>query len=144
MTDYFQEMGWRPLGEGEQPDHLLHFARLLRDFNMFEELNGQKLPPPASKEVVENLPNHTISEDGTQCPVCLKPHEKGEEGKKLPCNHVYHVDCIIPWLKKTNSCPLCRFELKTDDEDYEAYRKEKIRAKQREAELELLHDSMFS
>jgi hypothetical protein len=40
--------------------------------------------------------------------------------------------------------PLCRFELETDDEDYEAFRKEKLRAKEREADLEILHNSMFS
>lgn len=58
MADYFDEMGWRPLGEGEQPDHLLHLARLLRDYNMFEELGQpRQLPPPASKEIVEGLLN---------------------------------------------------------------------------------------
>lgn len=58
MADYFDEMGWRPLGEGEQPNHLLHMARLLRDYNMFEELGEtNRLPPPASKEIVEGLPN---------------------------------------------------------------------------------------
>ncbi|XP_019872957.1 E3 ubiquitin-protein ligase RNF181 [Aethina tumida] len=144
MADYFQEMSWTPLGEGERPDNYLHFVRLLRDFNMFNELLGGKLPPPASKEVVDNLPTQEISETGTQCPVCLKEHEKGEVARKMPCNHVYHSECILPWLQKTNSCPLCRYELKTDDEDYEAYRKEKLRAKEREADIETLHNSMFS
>jgi hypothetical protein len=39
---------------------------------------------------------------------------------------------------------LCRHELPTDDEEYEMYKKEKLRAKQREEELETLHNSMFS
>lgn len=45
---------------------------------------------------------------------------------------------------QTNSCPLCRHELPTDDENYENYRKEKKRAIEREKDLETLHDSMFS
>lgn len=32
----------------------------------------------------------------------------------------------------------------TDDEDYEMYKKEKIRAKAREDDLKTLHGSMFS
>ncbi|KAJ8960522.1 hypothetical protein NQ318_013808 [Aromia moschata] len=77
MADYFSEMGWTPLGEGET----LITSRLFRDYNMFEDLNalnGEKLPPPASKSVVEALPSESISKEGTQCPVCLKNHAKGE------------------------------------------------------------------
>ncbi|CAG9815848.1 unnamed protein product [Phaedon cochleariae] len=147
MADYFSEMGWTPLGEGETPNHFLHLARLFRDYNMFEELNvlnGEKLPPPASARVVEEIPNESVTSDGLQCPVCLKEHAKGESAKKLPCGHLYHSECIMPWLHKTNSCPLCRYELPTDDEDYEALRKEKKRAKEREADIENLHNSMFS
>nr|CAH7718332.1 unnamed protein product [Callosobruchus chinensis] len=147
MTDYFNEMGWTPLADGETPNHFLHLARLFRDYNMFEELNvlnGEKLPPPASRSVVEALPNEKIVEQGLQCPVCLKDHVQGELAKKMPCKHLYHDQCLMPWLAKTNSCPLCRHELPTDDEDYEAWKKEKKRAKEREADIEQLHGSMFS
>lgn len=65
MADYFEEMGWRPLNDGETPNHFLHFARLLRDFGMFEELgDDKKLPPPASKEFVKNLKRETMRSGG--------------------------------------------------------------------------------
>ncbi|XP_055315720.1 E3 ubiquitin-protein ligase RNF181 [Sitodiplosis mosellana] len=65
--------------------------------------------------------------------------------KVMPCSrsHAFHSECILPWLEKTNSCPLCRHELKTDDPDYERQRAERARAKQREQDLETLHNSMF-
>lgn len=65
MSDYFEEMGWQPLGPGETPNNFIHLARLLRDFSMFEELGETvRLAPAASKEVVENLPKITVDKGG--------------------------------------------------------------------------------
>lgn len=55
----------------------------------------------------------------------------------------YRFGIELVWLQ-TNSCPLCRFELPTDDEDYEEERKEKKRASEREVDIDNLHNSMFS
>ncbi|XP_057508869.1 E3 ubiquitin-protein ligase RING1-like [Actinidia eriantha] len=83
--------------------------------------------PPASKSAVENLPSVTVddgllSSDLAQCAVCKDDFERGMEVKQMPCKHVYHSDCIVPWLELHNSCPVCRYELPTDDPDYESTR----------------------
>lgn len=80
--------------------------------------------PPASKSAVEALPFIKISKellasDSSQCAVCKDTFELGEEAKQMPCKHIYHSDCILPWLELHNSCPVCRYELPTDDPDYE-------------------------
>ncbi|KVI07460.1 Zinc finger, RING/FYVE/PHD-type [Cynara cardunculus var. scolymus] len=80
--------------------------------------------PPASKSAVQNLPNIKITNellesDYSDCAVCKDSFELDEEAKQLPCKHIYHQDCIIPWLELHNSCPVCRYELPTDDPDYE-------------------------
>ncbi|KAK4426982.1 E3 ubiquitin-protein ligase RING1 [Sesamum alatum] len=80
--------------------------------------------PPASKSAVEGLPNIRITEemlpsDSSQCAVCKDSFELNEEAKQMPCKHIYHKDCILPWLELHNSCPVCRYELPTDDPDYE-------------------------
>ncbi|XP_020211180.1 E3 ubiquitin-protein ligase RING1-like [Cajanus cajan] len=79
--------------------------------------------PPAAKDVVKNLPTVTVDEDtelGVE-PVCGLPgeFEKGSHVTQMPCKHVYHGDCLIPWLRLHNSCPVCRYELPTNDADYE-------------------------
>ncbi|KDP37541.1 hypothetical protein JCGZ_05980 [Jatropha curcas] len=80
--------------------------------------------PPASKSAIDALPTVNITEEMlnselNQCAVCKDEFEKGAEAKQMPCKHVYHNDCIVPWLELHNSCPVCRYELPTDDSDYE-------------------------
>lgn len=80
--------------------------------------------PPAAKSAVAALPDIKISEellnsDSSQCAVCKDTFELGMEAKQMPCKHIYHKDCIMPWLELHNSCPVCRYELPTDDPDYE-------------------------
>lgn len=80
--------------------------------------------PPASKSAMEGLPDIKISQeilasDSSQCAVCKDGFELDEDAKQMPCKHIYHKDCILPWLELHNSCPVCRYELPTDDPDYE-------------------------
>lgn len=44
MAGYFEEMGWTELGEGEQPNHLLHMARLLMDIGIYDEDSTREWP----------------------------------------------------------------------------------------------------
>ncbi|KAI4384119.1 hypothetical protein MLD38_009885 [Melastoma candidum] len=83
--------------------------------------------PPASKSAIENLPTVTVTEnlthsDNNQCAVCQDDFHIGMEVKQMPCKHVYHADCLLPWLELHNSCPVCRHELPTDDSEYESRR----------------------
>lgn len=56
MSDYFDEMGWTPLGESETPDNLILMARFFRDSGMWEMVGEhERLPPPAAKEAIDNL-----------------------------------------------------------------------------------------
>jgi len=53
----------------------------------------------------------------TGCAICLENFEDGEEVTVMPCSrgHEFHPDCITMWLGKSNTCPLCRHALPTDD-----------------------------
>lgn len=52
------------------------------------------------------------SRDG--CAICLERLPIGAMAVCTPCSHIYHEGCIIPWLRKSNTCPFCRFQLRYD------------------------------
>lgn len=50
-----------------------------------------------------------VEEEATECVICLGEFEGGEIIINLPCNHLFHHQCISSWLKKSHtSCPICR------------------------------------
>ncbi|MCL7032693.1 hypothetical protein MKW94_013699 [Papaver nudicaule] len=98
------------------------FEQLLAQ--LAETDNTRRGAPPAAQCFVDNLPCVVISEeheehDGLVCAVCKDPLPIGTTANQLPCLHLYHPSCILPWLNSRNSCPLCRYELPTDDKEYE-------------------------
>ncbi|KAL8201181.1 hypothetical protein R6Q57_012520 [Mikania cordata] len=78
--------------------------------------NDRPGPPPAPDSAINALPNVKITQahllnDSQSCAVCMEDFKIDGEAKELPCNHIFHSNCIVPWLTLHNSCPVCRNEL---------------------------------
>ncbi|XP_050234822.1 probable E3 ubiquitin-protein ligase RHC1A [Mercurialis annua] len=84
---------------------------------LFEQLsaNDRRGPAPASRSSIDAMPVIKITQrhlrSDAHCPVCKDKFELGSEARQMPCNHMYHTDCIVPWLVQHNSCPVCRQEM---------------------------------
>lgn len=54
----------------------------------------------------------TVEAEDERCPMCLTAFENSDHLRLLPhCSHVFHPDCIDPWLQRRATCPLCRANL---------------------------------
>ncbi|KAJ0830455.1 putative transcription factor C2H2 family [Helianthus annuus] len=90
-----------------------------------ESVRALRGSPPAAKSFIDNLPLVTLKkgdlndDDTVICAVCKDEILMEERVTQLPCKHHYHGECIVPWLSIRNTCPVCRFELPTDDVEYE-------------------------
>jgi len=84
--------------------------------------------PPAKKDFIDKLPLTKIINNGTgRCAVCLEEFGDGGEATELPCKHCFHgEECVKPWLRMHNSCPVCRYEMPVEDTDYEEKRKQRM------------------
>ncbi|XP_047314931.1 E3 ubiquitin-protein ligase RNF38-like [Impatiens glandulifera] len=48
-------------------------------------------------------------DDGkSSCVVCLEDFKPYENVMTTPCSHMFHEDCILPWMKSNGKCPVCR------------------------------------
>ncbi|KAI5660091.1 hypothetical protein M9H77_28884 [Catharanthus roseus] len=123
--------GFNEFGFGDhEHDEYNYPAEYELFFGQFvESENAIMGKPPAAKHVVKDLPEVVLSKDDLEkndviCAICKDEMGVGEVARQLPCSHKYHGDCILPWLGIRNTCPVCRYELPTDDPDYERRREQ--------------------
>lgn len=78
-------------------------------------MHDRRGPLPASQSSIDAMPTIRITgahlRKDEHCPVCKEKFDLGSEARQMPCDHIYHSDCITPWLQQHNSCPVCRLEL---------------------------------
>lgn len=60
-------------------------------------------------------PNHrntgkSPDDDTKRCAICLEDFEIRSEVTVTLCNHMFHEDCIVPWVRSNGQCPVCRFQ----------------------------------
>eukprot|EP01134_Creolimax_fragrantissima_P006945 CFRG6945T1 len=44
------------------------------------------------------------------CAVCIEDFVEDDKLRRLPCTHVFHRDCIDPWLIENSTCPYCKMD----------------------------------
>jgi len=70
---------------------------------------------PASESAIAGLGSEIFIPTETserECQVCKDEMEKGCQIIRIPaCNHYFHEECLIRWIKLQGWCPVCRAEI---------------------------------
>lgn len=68
----------------------------------------QKVPLCRASE----LPLELDDEASCVCVVCLEPVQLDPAAmvRQLPCGHLFHAECLDPWVEVHGTCPTCRMD----------------------------------
>ena len=99
------------------------FSQILSILERNQAEANKNKHPPASDTALKKLKKFNMNEkyckkdnkgkiELPNCCICLTEIQKGEKTVLLPCGHMFHWKCCLTWLKKNNTCPMCRFEIK--------------------------------
>ena len=77
-----------------------NFQTRVSDFLRYRQIsaNMENRFPDATEEDLERVDH--------MCIVCRE--EMVASAKRLPCNHVFHLECLKSWLERQQNCPICR------------------------------------
>lgn len=99
----------------------------LIEFIILNNRGGQEQrKPPTSKTALKSLKRFKMNDKYSKknekgekeypsCCICITDVALGESTVMLPCGHLFHDACVVEWLKKNNTCPVCRFELPAEN-----------------------------
>ncbi|KAF4573252.1 hypothetical protein EYR40_003662 [Pleurotus pulmonarius] len=114
-------MDGESMERGQYGDYVFSQEALDQVITQIMENSNSNRPVPAPEEKLQELPRVVLEEGSPllekDCAVCKDPFKLGTEDPDeqvvitLPCKHPFHEPCIIPWLKSSGTCPVCRFAL---------------------------------
>lgn len=59
-------------------------------------------------------PAEPVQTENKELSLVLPYHPAFPEVVAFPCLHLFHSDCLFPWLARKTTCPTCRFDVDPD------------------------------
>jgi hypothetical protein len=90
--------------------------------SMFDHLDSSNMEPvklTVSEDEINKIPtfeyqnlSSEIQSFNDACSICKMDYLPTDEIRHIKCNHIFHKECIDPWLLNENhKCPVCREEV---------------------------------
>ena len=87
---------------------VLEGKRVITDFFTYQP-DHHRLRNVVKAEINSATTSLTLTEDAEDCcAICTEDCPAGTTVKVLKCKHQFHSHCVVPWLVRHNSCPMCR------------------------------------
>ncbi|GMY30365.1 probable E3 ubiquitin-protein ligase RHB1A isoform X1 [Fagus crenata] len=73
-----------------------------------------ELDSPKESEVELSKSVETVfsaTEEDDDCPICLEEYDAENPKKTTKCEHHFHLACILEWMERSDTCPVCDKEM---------------------------------
>lgn len=73
-----------------------------------------KSAPISPKKEALSKANETqvlVIEEEDVCPICLEEYDDENPRNLTKCEHHFHLSCILEWMERSDSCPICDQEM---------------------------------
>jgi hypothetical protein len=124
LTSIFSEFGKLSSFIPAKTDRFYDLQFIDRNFNSNDyeillQLDETVKKRGVSPDEMKNIDNYVISSRcelkfQNECIICRLDFELQSSVAQLPCNHIFHHDCIGHWLRSSTLCPLCRHDIRED------------------------------
>lgn len=79
----------------------------VREFIWYRQVHGRFGPSAFARATLSELQKQSVCIICREN-MCAKTHEGYEAPARLPCGHILHYACLMEWLERSTSCPMCR------------------------------------
>lgn len=90
------------LTQGDEPIHSLK-----SNSESSPSVDYQIKSPDVIEEPLASEPLIPVTDDEDFCPTCLDGYNEDNPKIVTKCKHHYHLSCILEWMERSNTCPIC-------------------------------------
>ncbi|OMJ91272.1 hypothetical protein SteCoe_6253 [Stentor coeruleus] len=104
----FTEVEFAPVGDFRSDSRTFSIAEILNHLVSLHPERATPANPIAVSQIPSVIMSQGLLKDNSTCAICQEDYDVGETLKKLQCGHIYHENCLKPWFRVKDTCPVCR------------------------------------
>ncbi|KAL5143778.1 putative E3 ubiquitin-protein ligase RHB1A [Glycine soja] len=75
------------------------------------QANSALTSPRKAQLSKSNVTQVLVTEEEDVCPICLEEYDVENPSNLTKCEHHFHLSCILEWMERSDSCPICDQEM---------------------------------
>uniref|UniRef100_A0A0R0IK02 RING-type E3 ubiquitin transferase n=2 Tax=Glycine subgen. Soja TaxID=1462606 RepID=A0A0R0IK02_SOYBN len=75
------------------------------------QANSALTSPRKAQLPKSNVTQVLVTEEEDVCPICLEEYDVENPSNLTKCEHHFHLSCILEWMERSDSCPICDQEM---------------------------------